>query len=558
MLTLAALALRSYAIDVPFHTGDFAHLPYKVSRYYGVAWIIADIHGPLLPLAVWFIAKVVVAAGGVMNETMWRLPLALVGTIQVPMTYFLMRRLRAHAWTSVLAAAIAAFLPSLASDARYPYGYVTLGVFMASLALWAWLRDLDETTRASRWLAGGLLGLYLLSHLAVYAVPIVIAAAALVVLGPRQGLRRLLRPSAVVPVVSAAAFTLFAFLMSGGGILGRVSRHVGFGTLDAGETSWAHLARLWCEHMGPIWSVLCAAGVAVGLVCMIRRDRRGLPALWVVVYIMPLLLVAKLSNIGRETSYVMQGTFAASLAGCMLLQFLVESCKPRPCVNPFSHAAGVVMRSGVVAFGVAIVAALLIGSVSNLFTPHRWPAFTGTVDYGRVVPDPGFKAAGWYIQQHVPEDALILATHGLTGLEYPCATYYTCRHIAATEDTTYEQERQIIDAVRGRIDVAIVEPRFLPEFRREYGFTVPVRILREGRPILYIAARTGFVIPSMDVEVAEANRRHDRTYRLARVPTLVRELPRTAEVNQIILALRSGGAAIQTSGAATASSADQE
>lgn len=559
---LVAFALRTYRTDVPFHTGDYAALPYMVSHWYGVSWIVAHIHGALLPAIVWLFARGAVAVGLVMNETMWRLPLALVGTVHVPVTYLLMRRFGAGRWIAIMASGIAAVLPSLASDARYPWGYETLAVCVGSLAIWAWLRDLDYSTRGSRWLAGGLLGVYLVSHLVIHAVPLVIAAAALLVVGRREAVRRLLRPSTVVPVLCAVAVVWFAFFRLNGGILGRMSRHVSHGTLDVGSSSVADIAHYWNHHMGPIWSTFCLAAVVVGLVLVARRDRRGLPALWAVLYVTPLMLLLDLSNIGRPTVYQLQGTYAASLAGCMFLQILAGAAARQarslraPITTHLWHRrpAGVVrgetptpqfnsglfraaLRGGLIAFGLMIVGLHLLGSVSNLFLDCRWPSLTGTVDYGRAVADPGFKAAGWYVRRHVPPDALILATHGVTGMEYPCATYYTGRHVAAAEDATYEQECRIIEAVRKDIDVAIVERRYLPMFTEQTGFTVPVRILRGSAPVLYVAARQGFAIPEMDVNIARANADYDRQCYLTRVPTMIRELPRTSAVNQTILAL---------------------
>jgi hypothetical protein len=61
-----------------------------------------------------------------------------------------------------------------------------------------------------------------------------------------------------------------------------------------------------------------------------------------------------------------------------------------------------------------------------------------------------------------------------------------------------------------------------------------VRILRDGEPILYVAARPGFDIPPMEVDAAEANARFDREFALRRVPTAVTELPRTRAVNRRI------------------------
>ena len=115
--------------------------------------------------------------------------------------------------------------------------------------------------------------------------------------------------------------------------------------------------------------------------------------------------------------------------------------------------------------------------------------------------------------------------------------YYAGRHIAAAEDTTEEEECRIIDTVGPEVDVAVVEPRFARKFERELGFVLPVRVYRGEDLVLFIAARDPALIPWMEVDVAEANRAFDRDHAPRRVPQAVRTIPRTAEVNQRILAL---------------------
>lgn len=529
-----AIGLRAYRAAVPFQSGDYASMPYMVSYWYGWSWVVAHIHGPLLPAIVLLFAKSVVAVGATMTETLWRLPLAVVGTLHVPVAYLLMRRLGTRAPTALLAAAMTAVLPSLTNDARYPWGYETLAVCVGSLAIWAHLSDLDRPTRLGRWLAGACLGLYLVSHLVIHAVPLVILTATLLALGFRRMVRRFLHPSMLLPVLLAVAVVLFAFFQLHGGILGRMSRHVTGGTLSIGASSVTDVARYWVHHLGPVWAAFCGLAVVVGLVLLVRGDRLGLPALWAVLYFVPLMVLLNIENIGRPTTYMLQGTYAATLAGCVLLERLVGWTASAAATRPWPL---VVARGAFVAFGVAVVVGQLIGSASNLFTRYRWPLLAGTIDYGRAVDDPGFKAAGWTVRRHVPDDAVVLATHTMVGLEYPCATYYLGRHVAATEDTTAEQERAVIEAVRGDIDVAVVEPSFLDLFGEAAGFNVPVRILRDGRPILYVAARRGLDVPSMDVDVRQANAAYDEQCRLSCVPTSIARLPRTAAVNQRILAL---------------------
>ncbi len=531
VLVAGGLLLRTWGAGATFQSGDYASMPYMVTHWFGLSWVIAHIHGPLLPGMVWLFAKAATALGFGMNEALWRLPLGLVGSLHVPATYLLMRRLRAERPVALLAAALTAVLPSLTSDARYPWGYETLAVCIGTLAIWAFLRDLDQPSRRGEWLAGGLLGLYLLSHLVIHAVPTVITVAVLASLGWRAGLRRLLRASVLVPVAGAVACIAYAWFALHGGILGRMARHVGHGTLEPGGSTPLDLALLWVNHLGPIWAGFCGLGVLVGLAMILRGDRRGLPALWAVVYVLPLMLLLDLDRIGRATVYQVQGTYAGVLAGCMLVQWAVEPAR-RWAAAPRSTA-----NVTLTVFALLFLGCQLLGSVFNLFLGEHRPLVAGTVDYGRVVPDPGYKAAGWYIREHVPDDAVILATHGVTGMEYPVAVYYTGRHIAAAEDTTEQEECLIIDTVGPQVDVAVVEPRFARKFEQELGFVLPVRVYRGEDLVLFIAARDPALIPWMDLDVAEANRAFDRDHAPRRVPQAVRTIPRTAEVNQRILAL---------------------
>jgi hypothetical protein len=534
LATATGLFLRVWRTDVPFHSGDFASMPFMVSHWWGWQWIAAHIHGPVQPAVTATFARIVVACGGLMNETMWRLPCILFGALHIPLTYLLMRRLAATYWIAVMAAAVTAVLPSLTSDARYPWGYETLAVCIATAAVWAWLRSLDRPGRFGAWLAGGLIGLYLVSHLVIHAVPVLVVAAAVQALGLRGGVRRLLQPSLVVPVAMAAVFTIGVYWQLDGGIFSRVGRHVGHGTLHVGGTSPGLLWSLWRGHLGPIWAGWCMLAIAVGMYRVRQGDRRGLPALWALAFAGPLFLLLDLDRIGRTTTYQIQGTWAASLAGCMMLQFSIErinAARWRIHIRELSRHIALL-------FGGFVVAAHLLGSTSNLFTAARWPWLTGTVDYGCVVPDPGFKAAGWYVRRYVPSDAVVLATHDIVGMESPAALYYAGRHVAAGENMPAAVVAPIIESVRGDVDVVITDARFLPLLLGEPGFEIVVRFMRDGEPILYVAARpTVNTPPEMNVDVAIANREYDRLYRLDHVPTMLDTNPRVLAVERRIASL---------------------
>ncbi len=533
-VAVAAFCVRVYRTDATFHSGDFASIPYMVTHLYAPVWIPAHIHGPLLPAVVWGFARLCVAAGLGMTEMLWRLPLVLVGSAQIFVTFLLMRRLGAMRWTALLAAGMAAVLPSLVTDARYPWGYETLAVFMATAAIWAWLRALDLGTLRSECLAGGLIGLYLLSHLVIHALPLMILAAALIACGPRPAMRRLTRWPIVAPVLIAAAFTLFSYFALGGGILSRIGQHVGTGTLNAGGGSWATLPVAWLGHVGPIWLVICVAGIAGGLILISGRDRRGLPALWAVAYVAPMWLLIDLERIGRTTTYQIQGTYAATLAGCILLELIWKTATAR------TGRWLPVVRAGIVTCGGVAITAQALGAVSNQYLTHRFPSVTGTIDYGRVIPDPGFKAAGWYVRRHVAEGAVILATHGMMGLEYPNAVYYLGRHVVAGENIVFETQCRIIQAVRDDIDVAVVEPRFLPLFTDGGAFEIRGRITRNDEPVLFVAARAGSHLPKLGIDVQAGNAAFDQAFAPRRLAALIAPNPGVSALRDTIDAIVRG------------------
>ena len=212
-------------------------------------------------------------------------------------------------------------------------------------------------------------------------MPIVAVAAAFLIVGWRRAVRRIVHPAVVVPVGLAVGLTCVAWVRYGGGILGRIVRHAALGTVDAGASSWDDVARIWCEHLGVPWAAFCAAAVVAGLVLLARGDRRGLPALWTIVYILPLVLLLTVTHMGRPTQYQIRGTYAASLAGCRLLDVIAGG-------SGRGSRVGLrrLVRAGAATAGVAVVGALFLGSYESLFTARWPPGWTGSTDYGRVIP----------------------------------------------------------------------------------------------------------------------------------------------------------------------------
>src|SRR5690606_35418933 len=147
------------------------------------------------------------------------------------------------------------------------------------------------------------------------------------------------------------------------------------------------------------------------------------------------------------------------------------------------------IRAAAATCGLAIVASQAMGSYCNLFRNERLPQLTGTVDYGRAVPDPGYKAAGQFIRSRLDPNAVVLITHDIIGMELPCDVYHAGRDVISAEDLSPDEERHLIELVRNDIDVAVVETRYLPLFSRKHGFCVAAGIHNDAGVVLTIVER---------------------------------------------------------------------
>ncbi|NLX14770.1 MAG: hypothetical protein GXY44_14125 [Phycisphaerales bacterium] len=518
---LVAVWLRFWNISATFESSDQAAMAYLVRHSFGFRWIFAHDYGPVLPVIHLIVAGFCRLAGWPMGEAVARLPMALLGLVQVAATIALMRRLGRSWVEGLLAAAVCAVLPPLVAGGHYPWGYNTIWLLTGTLALWATLSWIDEPRRRWLLLAAVALALHCLSGLYSLALPLTL----LLAWGGRRQQPESITSSAATAADRPPAKRMVGFLMgfvfpclfalvviavswyqTGGGQVGRLLGKTEMGTLGWHPEQILQLPELWVSQLGYIYGLVAAAGLLHGAILLCRRRREGLLAFWAFVGLLPLLLLARWDRIGYPAHYFYEVIYPSTLLGVVLLAAMWR-------------AANRTWR------GVAIVAAglslgqLALGSAGVCLPGTPFRTWTGiATGWGNVRPDSGAKAAGFYVREHVPEETIILALHTNDGMELPVAEYYLGRKVLADYVLPPAAASRLVNQFHPTVDVFIVEAEqaglveTLPEFRRVATFD------RDGEMVRLIYARRSLALPEVRDEITRCNALYDERYRPRRVP----------------------------------------
>ncbi len=586
-IVVVAVLLRTIGTNTPLDSNDHVRLAYDCTFNWGWYWCFQINYGPLHPALTKLTAVVVTALNLPMTETLWRLPLILAGSALPVVTFFIVRRLVAtkdlHAnaqalqdssatarstpsplqgegWgegcthqrpevcareqrqpmeiarrsenvrTTVIhiapwaAAVWVAVFPPFVADARYPWGYESLGVFCAVLSLLMLSRYLDKPTGLRAWVAGTSFALYLWSHLFVYALPIVwlhwIGATAN--WNKRAIFQLVQRTGLWLPPVGALAITVGMHLRFGGGPLGRFTYKAEItDTAFRGWNAPLELLQAWLGHFG--WTM--AAFVAIGFIVAAKsaftvRLRATALWWWPLLFAMPYFaLMCFQPPPGRISPYLSQASLALVLLTAVVLL-------PR-----------LILLGGkkltFACIGLTTLS-LLIGTIDSNLGENRLAAATGVnATWGAARPNRGYRTMGWYVQKFVPEDAVVFTFHDFGGLELLPATYYCGRRCLAFCDMTPQQSLALFDSYKDDVTVIVIEKRlgvarsFGPDFEQ-------VATISEGdHRLIDIYARKSASLPQMGLPVEEYDARYLREF-ATRVPgtppTVAKALPSYQDV----------------------------
>lgn len=539
----AAFALRAWNANGPFASSDHAQLAFHTTHNWGWYWCFQTHYGPLQPALTKAFATVVIGLGGAMTEALWRMPLALVGAWLSIASFHLARRLTGDELAGWTAALWTAVLPPLVADARYMWGYESLGTACAATALWAVLAYLDRPTAARSWLAGIACAAYLWSHLLIYALPGAILVAAAVEARRRSDpanrawtntaapdatrggaavghikytilfmARTLVRPGILIPPAVAAAISIGMYARFGDGPIARTLYKAAIP--NAGYRGFAQIGELlvvWLGHVGYVMvPVMIAAFAAAAPAALRLGGRVAIPWWWAVGFTAPFLapFLFKAMPPGRYSPYFTQATYAL-----MVLSVAVW-------IPWLRLRAG--RRAALVAAGAGTLL-LAAGSIDATHLGGRFAPVLGVqARWGAAAENPGFKSAGWYIRTHTRPDQIVFAMHDYSGLELVPAGYYVGRQCLAFCDMTPAESAALLARYRDRVDVVVCERRLNASPDWLDGFRCVAEVRDGERALIDIYARAAMGLPEMVLDVGEYDACFDRDYA---VRTLGEPLP---------------------------------
>ncbi|MDM8008554.1 MAG: hypothetical protein QUV05_20645 [Phycisphaerae bacterium] len=511
-LTVACL-LRGWSLGASFDSSDQVTMPCLVRHSYGIAWIFAHSYGPMPAIVHRSVTEILSCLHIPMGEAIVRLPIAVLSVAQVFLAYVLMRRLRCTRTQSIIAGMVCALLPSLVTDGHYAWGYLTIWLFFGTLALWATLAYWDDRQIWHLSIASFSLFAHCLSNCFAFGLPLTLLMVWLVLIRRAKQTRRQIISDAsfgfVLPCLAALAVTAMSWLGTGGGQIGRLLMKQQSGATGSSLSGMLEWLIVWSAQYGYLFVVPATAGLLYGVVLARRGDRRGLLAVWAFAAFLPLLLLSNPSRIGYPGAYLMEPVFAGGMLAVVLIAQLWNALPPQRLVLKAALAGVCVL--GLVHLG--------LGSVDSCLAGNRLQRWTGvTTGWGTVTPDTGIKAAGWYVRQFVPPDAIVIPLHTNRGMEAPVAEYYLGRRVLATMDVKAEHLEPLLATMADHVDVVIVEPVEQRMVDRLSGFTRVCTFTRDGQPVRMIYARPAMQLPEMSQDVAAVNSEYDRFFSPTSVP----------------------------------------
>jgi hypothetical protein len=506
LLSFLGLSLRMVLLGNTFQSSDNVELATRIILFPGYAWMIQEYYGVLINLLIKVPVGMVSSLGIAVTEFWWKMPVALFGTLQIPLTYRFVRRLGGGRMAALVGAAFISVLPIHVMQSRYLWGYEVLGVFFVTTAIWSLLDFYDRPTWRRGLVASAYLGIYLISH--GYTLPFIFCVVSVVILFARRRysvmgtllyfpgqmeqwalLRSFVSGIGLFVTRFVWLFPVLLWPMYSRSILHGLAKDSRFGL---------YLPQYLSGFIGTVGipiAVLLLLTILVGLFSERVRSREVMLLITSgAAYLAPLFLAAP-PGVTVVRVYMLMGAY-----------FLVLSM-----VLVFEKLAILYGEKLVWSIVYLSLAATLWGTVESVFGYDGWfDPFFVRAGPGAVAPDPGSKAAGYLLRKYVPDSAKVLACH--RAVEPPNMFYYFDRFEYAYYDLSLEQSLDKFLEMRDEVDVVMCDAEQVPFVESDGGFERRVVLYSEGIPRMWIYARPGVELPSIEADVAAFNHAFDGEY----------------------------------------------
>ena len=490
-LLVVSFLLRILFIGNTFQSSDNAELAWKILKNSGYSWIIHDYYGALIDVVVKLFVGLLSTFGITITEFWWKVPIAILGSFQAPLTYFfLKRRIGCSDFAAWFGAISIAILPIHVFLSRYLYGYEVFGVFFVTLAIWKLLDFFETPTLTTGLLGSFFAGLYLISH--GYIIPFVPCLIVILVLfGPAEqsdSFRRFTDnvKSSVRHLLWLFPLLLYPLYISSIRHALQKPTRLGFYLQD-------HLPG-FIENTG--YGLVLLLVLAISSSILGKRFRTKHSILFIICsasYLAPLLFGTP-KGITVIRPYMLLSTYFLILSAAIALDKW-ESLR---------------RRSMIVLIFLCFMVTLW-GTVESVYGRDEMFDPSGVkIEYGGISRDPGSKAAGFLIRKYVKPSEKVLAIHG--AVEPPNLFYYFGRSQYSFFDLPRRQAVEKLRLLRDKVDVIICSEVEAPLVESSGTFVKRVVLSSENQTRMLIYAKPYVELPLIVSDVRPLNHLFDREY----------------------------------------------
>ena len=494
VLVLVASLLRFLHLGNVFHSSDNAELPARIVVNSGYLWMLQELYGVLISLLVKLFVGFGSALGINIPEFWWKAPVALVGVLQVPLTFAFLRRLGCSHAGAFFGAAFVAVLPIHVMQSRYVWGYEVLGVLFVTLAIWTLLDFFEHPTLISGLGASLFCSLYLISH--GYILPSIFCFIVLMLIfvGNNEqdpsAFSRLHKGVKLVITNKVWLFPLLFLPMAVLPILHTLAKptRLGFYVFD-------HVPGFVNNIGVPLALLLCITIASSIFVKEIRSKHTIFFAICGAAFLTP-LFIGTPPGITVVRGYMLMGIYFLLLGALVVVDALLTP------------------KKWLVMITLSVVLVLtLYGTVESIFGRGQWidPTYV-KVERGSLPPDPGTKAAAYFVRRYASSSHTVLALH--RAVEPPNLVYYFGLWEHSYYDLSLEETIARYLEKREIVDIVICERAQIPYLEADGRFIRRIEILSEGVPRMWIYARPDVEIPTLQVDSSEINSYFDQEYPL--------------------------------------------
>jgi hypothetical protein len=495
VLTCLSLLLRTLFLGNTFQSSDNAELAFKILKNDGSGywWILREYYGALINVYVKLFVGLLSFFDVVITEFWWKFPIAAIGSLQAPLTYFfLKRRIGCSNIGALAGAAFISILPIHVFESRYLWGYEVLAVFFVTLAIWGLTNFFEEPTAKAGLLASVFAGLYLISH--GYIIPFIPCLISIMVLfGPAEKYEVFNRFTGAVKLCARRLVWIFPLLLFPlcvyplGHSLRKPTR-LGFYLQD-------HLPG-FIENVGYFLALLLFTAVIISLCSKVIRSKYTiLFTISASAYLAPLFFGTP-SGITVIRGYMLIGTYFLLLCATVVLDKLIVAKTSRTFL---------ILITSVCFFLTSW------GTVESIFGRDALIDPSGIkIKRGGIPADPGSKGAGFLVRKYVKSSEAALAIHG--AVEPPNLFYYFARSEYSFFDLSPEQAIEKFYELKDKVDVVICDEKQASIVEADGRFVRRSVIISEHAPSMLIYTRPHVQMPVTSVDVRDLNEAFDREY----------------------------------------------